>query len=175
MRTTWRGFKRMGAASTRILETKTTEIGGVSPDGEWVVVADIDSVGGEFVVRVRDRAQRKICAGVCYMKWSADGKYLYVLPISQFSKSESTQPTYIIPMPHGVERLDLPASGIDLANKEQLAGLQSIPRGNMSPGPDPQTYAFTTWHSRGICSGSRCIERPAIGHFPRPTTSRGRY
>jgi len=31
-----------------------------------------------------------------------------------------------------------------VSNKQRLAGLQSIPRGNMSPGPDPQTYAFTT-------------------------------
>jgi hypothetical protein len=37
----------------------------------------------------------------------------------------------------------LPASGIDLADKEQLAGFQSIPQGNMSAGPNPQTYAFT--------------------------------
>jgi len=133
-----------GSGLTRILETKTTEIGGVSPDGEWVTVADIESVPGDFVVGVRRRAQRKICAGVCYLKWSADGKYLYVSPTSRFSASESTLPTYIIPIPHGVELLDLPASGIDLASKERLAGLQSIPQGNMSPGPDPQTYAFTT-------------------------------
>ena len=133
-----------GSGLTRILETKTTEIGGVSPDGEWVTVADVGSVPGEFVVGVRHLAQRKICTGVCYVKWSPDGKYLYVSPSSRFSRSESTQPTYIIPIPHGVELLDLPASGIDLANKQQLAGLQSIPQGNMSPGPDPQTYAFTT-------------------------------
>jgi len=132
-----------GSGLARVLETKTTEIGGVSPDGEWATVEDIDSVGGDFVVGVRRRAQRKICAGVCYVKWSADGKYLYVSPISRFSKSESTQPTYIVPIPHGVERLDLPATGIDWASTEQLAGLQSIPQGNMSPGPDPQTYAFT--------------------------------
>jgi Tol biopolymer transport system component len=133
-----------GSGLARVLETKTTEIGGVSPDGEWATVEDIDSVGGDFVVGVRRRAQRKICAGVCYVKWSADGKYLYVSPISRFSKSESTQPTYIVPIPHGVERLDLPATGIDWASTEQLAGLQSIPQGSMSPGPDPQTYAFTT-------------------------------
>jgi len=133
-----------GSGLARVLETKTTEIGGVSPDGEWVTVADLDSVGGAFVVRVRDRAQRKICVGVCYVKWSPDGKYLYVSPTGRFAKSESTQPTFVIPIPHGVERLDLPASGIDVSNKQRLAGLQSIPRGNMSPGPDPQTYAFTT-------------------------------
>jgi eukaryotic-like serine/threonine-protein kinase len=132
-----------GSGLTRILETKTTEVGGVSPDGEWATVADIGSLPGEFVVGVRRRAQRKICAGVCFVRWSADGKYLYVSPVTRFSATESALPTYIIPIPHGVERLDLPASGIDWANQTQLAGLQSIPQGNMSPGPDPQTYAFT--------------------------------
>jgi Tol biopolymer transport system component len=133
-----------GSGLTRIPGTKTTEVDGVSPDGEWAIVTDIDSVPGDFVVGVRHRAQRKICAGVCYVKWSADGKYLYVSPTSRFSATDRTQPTYIIPIPHGVELLDLPASGIDLASTEQPAGLQSIPQGNMSPGPDPQTYAFTT-------------------------------
>ncbi len=133
-----------GSGLTRILETKTTEVDGVSPDGEWATVADLESMPGAYLVGVRRRAQRKICAGVCFVKWSADGKYLYVSPTGRFSASESTLPSYIIPIPHGVELLDLPASGIDWAGKEHLAGLQSIPQGNMSPGPDPQTYAFTT-------------------------------
>jgi Tol biopolymer transport system component/predicted Ser/Thr protein kinase len=133
-----------GSGLARILEAKTTEVDGVSPDGEWATAADLESMPGEYLVGVRSHAQRKICAGVCFLKWSADGKYLYVSPISRFSASESTLPTYIIPIPHGVELLDLPASGIDLESKEQPAGIQSIPRGNMSPGADPQTYAFTT-------------------------------
>ena len=133
-----------GSGLARILETKTTEVDSVSPDGEWATVADLESMPGEYVVGVRRRAQRKICAGVCFVKWSADGKYLYVSPTGRFSASESTLPSYVIPIPHGVERLDLPASGIDLASKEHLAGLQSIPQGNISPGPDPQTYAFTS-------------------------------
>ena len=77
------------------------------------------------------------------MTWSADGKYLYISPTGRFSAGYSSQPTYIIPIPHGVERLDLPASGIDLGNKEQLAGYRSLPQGYVSPGPDPQTYAST--------------------------------
>jgi eukaryotic-like serine/threonine-protein kinase len=133
-----------GSGIARILEAKTTEVGGVSPDGEWATVADLESMPGEYVVGVRRRARRKICAGVCFVMWSADGKYLYVSPTSRYSPTESTLPTYIIPIPHGVELLDLPASGIDWASKEQLAGFQSIPQGNMSPGPDPRTYAFTT-------------------------------
>ena len=138
-----------GSGLTRILEAKTTEVGGVSPDGEWVIVADLESVPGEFIVGVRRRAKRKICAGVCFVKWSADGKYLYVSPTSRFSASESTLPTYVVPIPHDVEQLDLPASGIDFASTEQVAGLQAIPQGNMSPGPDPQTYAFTISNFQG--------------------------
>jgi hypothetical protein len=139
-----------GSGLTRILEAKTTaEVGGVSPDGEWAIVSDIGGAPGGFVAGLRRRVQRKICAGICYLQWSPHGKYLYVLPASKYSGSESTQPTYIIPIPHGVEALNLPASGIDLANKEQLAGFQSIPQGNMSAGRDSQTYAFAISNFQG--------------------------
>jgi eukaryotic-like serine/threonine-protein kinase len=133
-----------GSGMTRIRETKTTEVDGVSPDGEWAAVADLDSVPGFFLLGVRRSAQRKICAGVCYVQWSADGKYLYVSPTSRYSVPHSTRHTYIFPIPHGIEQLDLPASGVDFENEDKLAGFQSIPQGNMSPGPDPGTYAFTT-------------------------------
>jgi len=132
-----------GSGLTRMETKTTTEVGEVSPDGEWAVVSDIGGAPGDFVVGLRRRVQRKICAGMCYVQWSSDGKYLYLSSAGRYSASESTQPTYVIPMPHGIELLELPPSGIDLTNKEQLAGFQSIPQGYMSPGPDPQTYAFT--------------------------------
>jgi Tol biopolymer transport system component/predicted Ser/Thr protein kinase len=133
-----------GSGLTRILETKIVEIGGVSPDGEWATVGGIESVPGNFAVAVRDRAQRRICAGACFVQWSADGKYMYVSPTSRFSRAESTKHTYIIRIPHGFELLDLPASGIDRASEAELAGIQSIPQGDVSPGPGPQTYAFAS-------------------------------
>ena len=133
-----------GSGLTRILETKIVEISGVSPDGEWATVAGIGSVPGNFAVALRDHAQRRICAGACFVQWSADGKYLYVSATSRFSRAASTKHTYIIRIPHGFEPLDLPASGIDRVSAEELAGIQSIPQGDMSPGPDPQTYAFAS-------------------------------
>ena len=133
-----------GSGLARILETKLAEIGGVSPDGEWATFSGIESVHGTFAVSMRDHAQRRICAGPCFVQWSADGKYLYVSPTSRFGAAGSTVPTYILRIPHGLGLLDLPASGIDAATEEHLAGIQSIPQGDMSPGPDPQTYAFTT-------------------------------
>jgi len=134
-----------GSGLTRILEAKIAEIGGVSPDGEWVSVDGIlDSVPGNFAVAVRGSAQRRICAGACFVQWSADGKYMYVSLTSRFSTATSNKNTYVIRIPQGFGLLDLPASGIDRASDAELAGLQSIPQGNVSPGPDPQTYAFTS-------------------------------
>jgi len=133
-----------GSGLARILETKISDIGGVSPDGGWATVEDIDSVPDTFAVAVQDRAQRRICVGACVVQWSADGKYLYVSHTGRLSAPAFTKHTYIIPIPHGFGLLDLPADGIDLATEEHLAGIQSIPQADMSPGPDPQTYAFAT-------------------------------
>jgi Tol biopolymer transport system component/predicted Ser/Thr protein kinase len=134
-----------GSGLTRILETKIVEIGGVSPDGEWATAGGrIGSVIGTFAVAVRNRAQRRICAGACFVQWSADGKYICVSLTSRFSAAVSAKHTYIIRIPHGFGLLDLPASGIDRASEAELAGIQSIPQGDMSPGPDPQTYSFTS-------------------------------
>jgi Tol biopolymer transport system component len=135
-----------GSGLTRILETKISDTGGVSPDREWALVSDIDSVGGDFAVALRGGAQRKICGGACFAQWSADGKYMYVSPGGRKSPGrlaeESPKHTYILPIPHGVGLLDLPASGIDFASDAELAGIESIPQGDMTPGPDPQTYAY---------------------------------
>jgi Tol biopolymer transport system component/predicted Ser/Thr protein kinase len=134
-----------GSGLTRILDTKIVEIGGVSPDGEWATVAGrIESESGTFAVGVRNHAQRRICAGPCFVQWSGDGKFIYVSTTSRSSATGSTKLTYIIPIPHGFGLLKLPASGIDGASEAELAGIQSIPQGpDIAPGPDPQTYAFT--------------------------------
>jgi eukaryotic-like serine/threonine-protein kinase len=133
-----------GSGLTRVLEANIIGIGGVSPDGEWATVGGrIESEIGTFAVGVRNGAQRRICAGACFVQWSADGKYVYLSTTSRFSAGASNKGTYIIPIPHGFGLLRLPSSGFDRASEAELAGIQSIPQGDMSPGPDPQTYAFT--------------------------------
>lgn len=134
-----------GSGVTRILDAEIAEIDAVSPGGEWVTVSGmIESVPGTFVVAVRNHARRRICAGACVVQWSADGKYMYVSLTSRFSAAGSSAHTDVIRIPHGFGLLDLPASGIDRASEAELGGIQSIPHGDVSPGPDPQTYAFTS-------------------------------
>jgi len=139
-----------GSGLTRILDANVTEIGGVSPDGEWVAAgARIGSEIGSYAIGVRNGARRRICAGACFVQWSADGKYMCVSLTSRFSAPEVTSKTYVIQIPHGFGLLDLPASGLDSASDAELVGIQSIPQADMSPGPDPQTYAYASAAFRG--------------------------
>jgi len=133
-----------GGGLKRILETPIIAKGGVSPDGEWATFTGMASEPGTFAVSMRDHVPQRICAVACVAQWSADGKYLYVTVAYRAGVTMSAGLTHVIPMPHGFGHLDLPPSGIDLATGEQLAGYQSIREGVVSPGPDPQTYAFTT-------------------------------
>ncbi len=133
-----------GSGLTRILETKIIEVGGVSPDGEWATASGIGTEVGTFAVAVRDHAQRRICGGACFVQWSADGKYLYVSFTTRVSVTKSNKNTHIIRIPRGFALAELPPSGLDRASDAELAGILSIPPAEMSPGPDPQTYAYTT-------------------------------
>jgi hypothetical protein len=83
------------------------------------------------------------------VQWSADGKYMYVSLTSWFLAGATTKHTYILRIPNGFGFLDLPASGIDVASEAELAGFQTIPADVISPGPDPQTYAFTKANFQG--------------------------
>jgi hypothetical protein len=67
---------------------------------------------------------------------------MYVALTTRFS-APSTKHTYAIRIPQGFGLLDLPHPGSIAPARQQLTGIPSIPQGDMSPGPDPQTYAFT--------------------------------
>jgi hypothetical protein len=47
-------------------------------------------------------------------------------------------------MPRGFALADLPRTGLDAASDEELAHVQVIRQGHVSPGPDPQHYVFAT-------------------------------
>jgi hypothetical protein len=67
---------------------------------------------------------------------------MYVSPTSRVSAAGSNARTYIVPIPHGAGNVDWPKPGMDRAGEAELAGIRSIPQSDLSPGPDPATYAF---------------------------------
>ena len=139
-----------GSGLERLLGVPIAQKRDVSPDGEWVAVSAGVARGGNeppgahsggtFAVSTRDRSSRSICNGPCRVRWSSDGKYLYVTSDSSLTSSGRT---LVIAMPRGFALAELPRE-LDLASDEELSRVQVIRQGLMSPGPDPQTYVFET-------------------------------
>jgi hypothetical protein len=133
-----------GSGLERVLDAPVASKFGVSPDGEWAAVAGVFDPSlppGAYAVSLQDHSRRRICAGPCNVAWSLDGKLLYVTP---YPIRTSVGRTLVVPLPRGFRRAPLPESGLDRASDEELAGIKVILRGVMFPGPDPDTYAFTT-------------------------------
>jgi eukaryotic-like serine/threonine-protein kinase len=134
-----------GNGLERITDTPIANKDTISPDGVWVTVAGSIGPGvptGTNVISLRDDSRRNVCSQLCSIGWSRDGKFLYVT--TNRSLFNSTGRTIVVPMPRGFGQVPLPAAGFDRASDEELAGLWVIRRGDMSPGPDPDTYTFTT-------------------------------
>jgi Tol biopolymer transport system component len=133
-----------GSGLERVLDKPIVETVGVSPDGDWVVATD----GKTFAWSIGKHLRRDICAGYCATSWSADGKYLYV---TTNRSATSAGRTLAIPIPQGFASLVLPESGLDRSSEEELAGMRAvvIRKGVLSPGPDPETYAFTKAEFQG--------------------------
>ncbi|HEY1758192.1 MAG TPA: protein kinase [Bryobacteraceae bacterium] len=138
-----------GSGLVRLRDTPATDKAGVSPDGEWVAISGklggekepAGAIRGSFAVSTRDGSTRVICKGPCVTRWSSDGKYLYV---TTNNLRTSSGRTLVVPLPRGLAFAELPAVGLDFAAEKDLAGIQVIHQGLVSPGPDPQNYVFVT-------------------------------
>jgi serine/threonine protein kinase/Tol biopolymer transport system component len=139
-----------GSGLEHLLDNPIVSKWPVSPDGEWVAVGGVgggrdlppDTPRGTIGVSIRDRSSRSICKGPCIVHWSSDGKYLYVSTVGPLTTSGGR--TYVISMPRGFALADLPREGLDAASDAELAHIQVIRQGLVSPGPDPQNYVFAT-------------------------------
>jgi Tol biopolymer transport system component len=137
-------IKKDGTGRERIAAASVLEKGGVSPDGEWVIVyspgAGENALPGTLAVPTHGGAPKRICSD-CPAGWSSDGRFFYV---SIDGPVTSPGRVLTIPVPAGRSLPDLPASGIDMAaGGVQLPGARVIERASLSTGPDPSTYVFT--------------------------------
>jgi len=112
----------------------------VSPDGEWIAVrwfaAAGEEAGGNLPVAafpVRGGPSVKICEGCRGVKWSADGRFLY-LPFQGMGTLKEFGKTFALPIRPGKPLPDLPASGVrSEAEAATLPGVRVIEHGNISP------------------------------------------
>jgi hypothetical protein len=138
-------IKKDGSGRERITTAPVVDKFGVSPDGQWVIVASPgESETARIAVPIRGGTpSRKICGSGCSAKWSSDGRFLYVTSAAS-AAATSSERTLAIPVPAGQSLPDLPTSGIDpAAGVAELPGTRVIEQGSVSPGSDPSTYVFT--------------------------------
>jgi hypothetical protein len=144
-----------GTGLEQITEAPIAGKMGTSPDGEWAVTAgltDTSKTPGTYAVSLRDGRRRPLCTGACLVKWSLDGKFLFVTlerspSAGRLSLSASGR-TIVIPLPRGLAGAAIPADGFSAASDE-FNGIRVIRQEQISPGFDADTYAYTTTEFQG--------------------------
>jgi hypothetical protein len=129
---------------------------GTSPDGEWAVTAgltDQSKTPGTYAVSLRDRTRRALCAGACLVKWSLDGKLLFVTlsrapSDGRLSLTAPGGRTLVIPLPRGLAGAAIPEDGFSAASDE-FNGIRVVRQEQLSPGFDADTYAYSTAEFQG--------------------------
>lgn len=117
----------------------------ISPDGKWLVAEA--PIGGEDITRgvlafnIDNGTIKRICYSLCIVRWTQDGKSLYVgLPGS--AENSALFKTFIVPLKQGAVFPDLPVAGIK--TETDLMGWRGVKIVNDSvhPGPDISRYAY---------------------------------
>jgi len=152
-------MKEDGSQRTKAVTDPIIFFGGVSPDGQWVM-AQIATPSGESSGRtvafpITGGSPLAVCDN-CFLKWTHDGKYLYVSFLSWGALEPSEEKpqgrsgkAYIIPLKSGRTFEALAAHG--LPSEEKLAALPGVrpvehlevsPGVDIYPGPNPSIYAY---------------------------------
>jgi serine/threonine protein kinase len=145
-----------GSGLDRIVGTHVISKMGASPDGEWTVISgltDPSKPAHTDAVSLRDRSRRTICIGPCLVKWSLDGKFLFVTvaqsPPDSTNTLTYTGRTLVLPLPKGLRGLDIPKGGFGPDSEQELKGIKVIRQGEISPGFGSDTYAYTSGEFQG--------------------------
>ena len=140
-----------GSHRSKIFPYPIGEFQSVSPGRRWVTaevpMAPDTNLPAIMAIPLADGAPQRICAPYCLTRWSTDGKFLFV----SVEESSRTSPgrSLAIPVGPGESLPDLPVGGIaPLAEPRVVQGAESVGRGELVPGKDPEHYAWvnTTVH-----------------------------
>jgi serine/threonine protein kinase/WD40 repeat protein len=137
-----------GTGLRKVSAEPVGEIHSVSPDGAWVAGLGPDP-GGEasifgFAYPTGGGAPVGICNPPCRVRWSPDGKFLYVSVSTGFMNLLGTGRTYLLPTQQRTLLPELPAGGF--RSEAQLAavrGVRVIETADIDPGPTPDVYTFS--------------------------------
>jgi hypothetical protein len=135
-----------GSGREHVSETPIIEKFGVSPDGGWVGVS-VSRTGERgaletVAIPIDGRARQRICWDHCSVKWSPDGRFLYLGAVGLANAQ-----TLVVPIPLGRVLPLIPATGLSITQAQtpdeiDLPDVMVIDRNRVAPGPIPSKYAF---------------------------------
>ena len=136
-----------GGEGARAIPNPVARFETISPDGKWIVaeapVAGESVTRGVVAFRVGDGMPKRICYSLCIVRWTQDGKSLYLsLPNRGSKNSAMAYKTFIVHLHGGQSFPDLPSDGIKSEKDlEWLRDVETIDQA-VRPGPDDSRYVI---------------------------------
>jgi len=129
----------------KVLQQPISTLRFQSSGGEWVMVMmpadDGESNTRHIAVPVAGGEPVRVCTGACIAQWSPDGRFFQIA----FTPTETAErgDTFVVPLAPGQALPPLPPSGFrSAADLDRLPGVRRISRPGLTPGLDPDTYAY---------------------------------
>jgi Tol biopolymer transport system component len=131
---------RDGKARTRVSDMSVVRLQAVSPDGRWIVTASTEGEGptATFAMSVDTGAARQVCAGLCWVGWSPDGRALHIWHLTP-----GVWRDVAVPLPAGQVLPEFPSGDIPaFSTWSKLSGAKSFDRPVAVPTNDLSSYVF---------------------------------
>jgi hypothetical protein len=132
-------MSRDGSGRRKVFPDRVIDMNGMSPDRRLIslVVAN-PPIGPHGAVYSLDGGPaQRICDVPCSVAWSPDGRYMYMAIAPAYRR------TAVIPIPPGEPLPQLPPAAVhDPAEWAKVPGVKIVEHENISPGPNPSTYAY---------------------------------
>jgi len=106
-----------------------------------------------YAVSLRTGSRRVLCVGACLVKWSVDGKFLFVSPWRSASDAKNSLSasgrTFVVPLPRGLAGAAIPEAGFNAASDLEFNGFEVIRQEQVAPAAAANTYAYTAAEFQG--------------------------
>ena len=136
-----------GTGLQKAIEYPVIETMTVSRDGQWLVVharPSEERTGAVLAFPLGGGPPVRIYGPGMGVKWSQDGRLLFLRVSSSSSYSGKAGTTYVVPLPPGRALPEIPPGGF--RSEEEIAkllGVRVIDSPDVAPGPSPGIYAFS--------------------------------
>jgi Tol biopolymer transport system component len=138
-----------GTGLRKVSEQTIASDMGVSQDGQWVVAKVAGEQGSTITAfPVSGGSPIRIISARAtsdqLLRWSRDGKLMFISAPTGYFSSNITGRTYVVPLPAGQMLPRIPAGGFQSeAEIAKLPGARVIDAYDFSSGPKPGVYAFS--------------------------------